>query len=1181
MQCFKSFLLFVIVCTGFFTVQAQQKQWLYRFYNTAHGLPSSEILTITKDKQGFLWIGSTAGLSRYDGYRFYNYAYTAKNKALGSVNKLAADSAGRLWIASSTGLFCYVNNQVIELTDDAEAPQGVNDILVDEKNALWMATENGPASIPINQFDFAGNKTVNLSQYVLRQWNSKETDRYKRRVLLVSKADDGTIYFAQPGNVYRFAENEITLIHSHADALDIIQTLFAVNSSTVYFDCSSSEMNKVEKGVHSHSLYSQFYQPNQPNNTKGFWYAGTSGVFYFHPQTGTASVLVHLLKDDIIWPSAAIKDANCIWAATHDGLIRIKPALFTVYDWRKLSIHNDFYSATQLKNGTILLGSNRGKIFAETKTGFAYYKDGVVPKAEAKAMYEDERGWLWTGSGYQGLSVLQNGKLTQYTMKDGVHNLTLFHFLKTSKGKLYATGSEGTTEIIVDAGQKISFKKHLYSPAVSQKAHFYSAIEGPDGRVWLAGEEGIVYLKNDSLHPFRFKNMPVVVNSMIKDEKGTVWLATNARGILQCKFNAANELEIIKQLTLNEGLHTLSYLHLLADKNNRIWAASSAGISCIIPGQNQYRVLNFDESDGFLKPGYSYIRLFQGNDERIWVVSTTGFASFSPAVISLNHAVPGVYITDVVSKKQNAPVLQKKFTYNDNAFTFQFTALDYAAQEGITFHYRMEGLDTGFTNSGGIQSISYENLAPGNYAFRVKAVSTKGAVYTFVITPPFWKQWWFRLFAVLFFTASAYLFMKRREKKIKEKEAQKTELEKFRTVNLQHQLEIEQVTNFFASSISSHHTVDEMLWDVTKNCISKLGFEDFVIYLKDEQRNVLAQKAAWGSKTTTDNNIINAIEIPVGKGIVGSVAQTGKAEIINDTSLDKRYIQDDAMRFSEITVPLISDNKVIGVIDSEHPQKNFYTQRHLQILITIASLCTDRMDKIKAEAKTRAKEIEVLKLSKDLADWQLSSLKAQMNPHFLFNVMNSIQQFTLKNDSDNANRYISKFSTLLRKVLHTSQQKYIPLEEEAEQLKLYLDIEQLRLGKDFSYKVTVDEEIEADALKIPGMLIQPFAENSLKHGLAAKEGEKKLSIHFKLMSETQVLAIITDNGIGRQKAQELKEQQQKFLPHQSRGIELIKERLQLLHTPAGEELIVFHDLKDAEGRATGTLVEVKLPVLFS
>jgi ligand-binding sensor domain-containing protein len=1000
MQLYKSVLLFVIVYAIAFAIQAQQKQWVYRFYNTAHGLPSSEILTVAKDKQGFLWIGTTAGLSKYDGYRFHNYAYTSKNQPLGSVNKLTTDSSGRLWIATSTGLFCFINNQLTQLNNSTALPQGVNDIVVNEKNMFWLATENGPALLTMSELDLTGEKKINLQQYVIKQWNSKEPDGYKRRVTLVSEAVDGTVYFAQPGKVYRFAKNEMSLFHSHADVYDIIQNLFAVNYSTLYFDCSSTEMNKVEKGVHSYSSSSQFYRPGETNNTKGVWYAGTSGVFYFHPQTGTASVFINLLKDDVIWPSAAVKDENCIWAATHDGLIRIKPSLFTVYDWRKLSVHNDFYSAVQLNSGSILLGSNRGKIFSETKDGFVYYKDGVVPKAEVKAMYEDERGWLWAGSGYQGLSVVRNGTVTQYTMKEGIHSLTLLHILKTSKGKLYATGSEGTTEIIVAAGQQVSFKKHAYKPRLSQKAYFYSAIEGPDGRLWLAGEEGIVYLENDSLHSFSFKNTPLSINSMVKDKNGMLWLAANGKGIFQCKFNAAHQPEIIKQLTLNDGLHTLSYLHLLADNNKHIWAASSAGISCVIPGQNQYRVLNFDESDGFLKPGYSYIRLFEGSDERIWTVTTTGFSSFNTGIASARYTTPVVYVTDVISKKQNAAVWQNKFNYNDNALTFHFTALDYSAQEGIVFYYRMNGLDTGFTNNGR-QSISYENLAPGKYTFRVKALSTKSvwskeeAVYSFIIEPPFWKQWWFKLFFILFFAAAAYLFIKLRERKIREKEAQKTALEK---------------------------------------------------------------------------------------------------------------------------------------------------------------------------------------LNKDLANWQLAALKAQMNPHFIFNAMNSIQQFTLKNDIDNANLYISKFSTLLRKVLHASQLDYISLEEEAEQLKLYIEIEKLRLGDQFSFTIEIADEIEADAVKIPGMLVQPFVENALKHGLSLKEGYRKLEVCFSLSGEKKLQATITDNGIGRQKALELKKQNEKLLPHNSKGILLVQERLALLNpTGAGTHNIRITDLYDDTGKASGTQVMIHFP----
>lgn len=165
------------------------------------------------------------------------------------------------------------------------------------------------------------------------------------------------------------------------------------------------------------------------------------------------------------------------------------------------------------------------------------------------------------------------------------------------------------------------------------------------------------------------------------------------------------------------------------------------------------------------------------------------------------------------------------------------------------------------------------------------------------------------------------------------------------------ELEMEQAINFFTHQIFEKAEEEELLWDVAKNCIGKLGFLDCVIYLVDKPRNVLVQKAAWGPKTTDDNRIIDPIEIPIGAGVVGHVAEKGMPELINDTSQDKRYIIDDASRFSEIAVPLIVNGEVIGVIDSEHPDKNFYTQRHLTILATVASLCAIKIQKLRHQQK--------------------------------------------------------------------------------------------------------------------------------------------------------------------------------------------------------------------------------------
>ena len=162
---------------------------------------------------------------------------------------------------------------------------------------------------------------------------------------------------------------------------------------------------------------------------------------------------------------------------------------------------------------------------------------------------------------------------------------------------------------------------------------------------------------------------------------------------------------------------------------------------------------------------------------------------------------------------------------------------------------------------------------------------------------------------------------------------------------------------YFTKSLFRQNTEEDILWDICLNCMDHLGFVDCVIYLLDEERQVLLQKAAMGPKNDGGHTIIEPIEIPLGKGIVGSVAAMGKAERIDDISLDSRYVLDDEQRCSELAVPIISANgKVLGVIDSEHPEKSFFTQVHLDVLSVIASICAIKLIKARAD-----KEILVAK----------------------------------------------------------------------------------------------------------------------------------------------------------------------------------------------------------------------------
>jgi signal transduction histidine kinase/CheY-like chemotaxis protein len=175
-----------------------------------------------------------------------------------------------------------------------------------------------------------------------------------------------------------------------------------------------------------------------------------------------------------------------------------------------------------------------------------------------------------------------------------------------------------------------------------------------------------------------------------------------------------------------------------------------------------------------------------------------------------------------------------------------------------------------------------------------------------------------------------------------------------------------EVIHEFALSQVGLDSLEDIVWNVAKTAIARLGFVDCVIYLLDEDGETLVQRAAHGPKNPVDTDIYNPITIAVGEGIVGSVAQTGQVERIENTSEDPRYILDDQMRLSELAVPIIHNDKVIGVLDSEHPDPGFFTEDHVQLLTTIASLASTRIDTALAMERLRATVERLERAERDL-----------------------------------------------------------------------------------------------------------------------------------------------------------------------------------------------------------------------
>ena len=229
------------------------------------------------------------------------------------------------------------------------------------------------------------------------------------------------------------------------------------------------------------------------------------------------------------------------------------------------------------------------------------------------------------------------------------------------------------------------------------------------------------------------------------------------------------------------------------------------------------------------------------------------------------------------------------------------------------------------------------------------------------------------------------------------------------------------------------------------------------------------------------------------------------------------------------------------------------------------------LDRLNHELQGQKTEIEHIN-----ALLRLKVLRTQMNPHFIYNCLHAIDKLVTDGRNEEAHRYLHRFARLLRMVLDHSVKDVVGLEEEQEFLEHYLAMEGLRLGADFFWSVHVDPAlIEADA-GIPALLVQPFVENAVWHGLAAKEGEKHLEVRFEPEGEASVRCTITDNGVGRASAANAYEQRH---GHKSMALALNQERVELIRHRLGRESFLHaEDLVDASGRPTGTEVRVLLPV---
>ena len=394
-----------------------------------------------------------------------------------------------------------------------------------------------------------------------------------------------------------------------------------------------------------------------------------------------------------------------------------------------------------------------------------------------------------------------------------------------------------------------------------------------------------------------------------------------------------------------------------------------------------------------------------------------------------------------------------------------------------------------------------------------------------------WK-WTLGAASLLLFIAGLLYYQKYRTRKVY---SERLEARNVLITNQKEEIEItkqqleatDDTINYFASSLYGKNTVDEILWDVAKNCISRLGLEDCVIYLLDEERSILVQKAAYGPKNPKDFTIHDPIEIPVGQGIVGSVARSGHVVVVHDTSQDPRYIVDDDTRLSELAVPIKHQGRVIGVIDSEHSEKNFYTDYHLKALKTITAICASKIAQAQADEETQraeetrqeAEQIKAMDLMKSRFFANISH-EFRTPLHLILGPLRAHQDEQIPtHELGMMQRNAHRLLRLVNQLMDLSKLEVGELQLEYQQADVFEFLRTIAdsfvpLTEDKQLTYQIDIPMRAHPLRFDPDKLEKIVYNLLSNAIKFTPVRGTVSIHTAVESPSRLRLSVSDTGLG-------------------------------------------------------------------
>jgi len=1029
--------------------------------------------------------------------------------------------------------FERISSEMVKL-DKGLSQNSVQAMLQDEEGYMWFGTWDG-----LNRFDGYGFSIIRPDYFNVRSGISSPSIR--------------ALYHDKEGFIW-------------------IGTEMGLNK---YNPISRSFIQFKNKLSDQHSLSSDYINAICEDDKGFLWIATNDGLNKMNKETGFVSRYyldpdnANSLSNNSI-NHLLFESEGYLWVATQKGLnrLKLKTNVFSHYYYNttvKNSISSDFVNCLFLdKNNRLWIGTNNGlNLFDRKNNSFVAFtrkkSDPLsISNNDIKAIIQDKKGVLWIGTMGGGVNYMNplDFKFYSYTSSasdnTSISNDYINCIYEDKSGNIWVGTAWGGLNKIDKQSKKFRHFSHLNAdPSKSINNNLvWSIVSDRKGNIWIATNQG-VNIYNKKTHKFSFiTHQAGKINSLASNSvrmivfdhkrEGIVWFATLDAGLDKYNMRTKTFTHYQYNPKAINGLTTNRLMSIYEDKSGDIWAGTEFGGLCVLnPEKGKFTNFQHNSNDPYSISSNTIYPVYEDKNGIVWVGTYHGLNRYDRQKKRFYN-----YYHDPANNKSLSSDMIFSIYQDQRGYYWLGTM-----GGGLNRFNPVTKESKHFTEANGLpNNVVYATIEDksGNFwlstNFGLSKFNPVNETFVNFDVKDGVQSHEFNFGASMIDNDGELYFggMNGMNAFFPEE------------ISMNKNLPPITITSFKLFNVEipvSLKDGDSIQLNYNENFFSfEFAALDYVNPYKNKYAYFLENFDKSWNYSNASKRFADYTAVPPGNYIF-KVKGSNNDGVWNEKGI-KIYIKIKSPWYKTFV---------------------FYTFVILLIVLIVWGLMVLRIKKIRRKHKV---EKQMLVIQKQLFELEQKSLRLQMNPHFLFNSLNSIQSFVIEKDTDKAIYYLSRFSQLMRLILNNSQQTFVVLQEELKVIKLYLDLERLRYDNIFNYTIHVDDEIEEEFIAIPPMIIQPYIENAIIHGLIHKKQDGELNIELKL-SENHIMCVIQDNGIGREAAVKIREQS--GIKHKSIGMLITQERLDILNMNVKDQLSVkVIDLKTNSGESNGTRIELMI-----